>query len=67
LGYWDYTTVVMTHGFMGYKKGEIDRKVLESELDNLGKQGFELIHVWPDQPLHGEKDGHLMIFKRWIA
>jgi hypothetical protein len=61
---WDYRTVVMGHGFMGWHKDEIDRKDLETQLDQLGREGWELVHVYFDQKLNKEKDGHLMIFKR---
>jgi hypothetical protein len=37
---------------------------LEEQLDQLGREGWELIHVWFDQKLQGERDGHLMAFKR---
>jgi hypothetical protein len=61
---WDYKTVVLTHGFMGLHKGELDRPKFEAALDELGSQGFELTWVFMDQKLHGEKDGHVLIFKR---
>ncbi len=61
---WDYRTVVMGHGLMGWHKDEIKRGDLEKQLDSLGREGWELVHVYFDQKLHGEKDGHLMIFKR---
>jgi hypothetical protein len=61
---WDYKTVVLTHGFMGWTKDELDRPRFESALDELGKEGFELIWVFMDQKLHKEKDGHVLIFKR---
>ena len=61
---WDYKTVVMGHGFMGWHKDEVHRGKLEEQLDQLGSEGWELIHVWWHQKLQGEKDGHLMVFKR---
>jgi hypothetical protein len=61
---WDYRTVVMGHGIMGWHKDEINRSDLETQLDQLGREGWELVHVWFDQKLHREKDGHLMVFKR---
>lgn len=63
---WDYKTVVMGHGFMGWHKDEIHRGKLEQQLDQLGSEGWELMHVWWNQKLQGEKDGHLMVFKRPI-
>jgi hypothetical protein len=63
---WDYKTVAVTHGFLGFKKGELDRGEFESELDKLGREGYDLAWVLPEQKLHGEKDGHVMIFKRYL-
>jgi hypothetical protein len=62
----EYTTAVMTHGFMGVYKGEINRQELEAQLTSKGSEGWELLHVWFDQKLHKEKDGHLLIFKREV-
>jgi len=64
---WDYTTTVLTHGFMGRHKGELDRKVFEQQLDVLGRQGYELCWVFMDQSLQGEKDGHVLLFKRAVS
>lgn len=61
---WDYKTVVLTHGLLGFHKGELDRAKFETALDELGRDGFELTWVFMDQRLHGEKDGHVLIFKR---
>ena len=61
---WDYKTVVLTHGFMGFHKGELDRPKFELSLDELGREGYELTWVFMDQRLHGEKDGHVLILER---
>ncbi len=61
---WDYKTIVMTHGFMGIHKEELDRAEFERHLDELGQQGYDLTWVLLDQKLHKEKDGHVLIFKR---
>lgn len=61
---WDYTTTVITHGFMGRKSDELDREELEAALNELGGQGFELATVFLDVNLHREKDGHVLVFKR---
>jgi Domain of unknown function (DUF4177) len=61
---WDYKTIVLTGGFMGRHKEELNRPALEKELDELGNQGFELCWVLPEQQLQKEKDGHVLIFKR---
>jgi hypothetical protein len=63
----DYKTVVLTHGFTGYHKGELDRPKFELSLDELGREGYELTWVFMDQKLHVEKDGHVLIFKRAVV
>lgn len=60
----EYTTSVITHGFMGRKDEELDRKALEKSLNEMGAQGWELVKVLTTMALHGEKDGHLLLFKR---
>jgi hypothetical protein len=61
---WDYTTVVLTGGFMGRHKEELKRSDLEKQFDALGREGWELSWVLMNQALQGEKDGHVVIFKR---
>jgi len=61
---WDYTTTVITHGFMGRKSDELDREELQAELNRIGAEGFELATVFLDVNLHREKDGHVLVFKR---
>jgi hypothetical protein len=64
---YQYTTVVMTHGFMGRKSDELDRSEFERNLNEMGAQGWELEKVLLDINLHREKDGHVLIFKRRAA
>jgi hypothetical protein len=47
---WEYMTDVITHGLLGRKEDELDRSALEERLNRFGADG--------------EKDGHLLIFKR---
>ena len=61
---WDYKTVVLTGGFMGRHSDELRRDQLEQQFDALGQQGYELAWILMEQKLHGEKDGHVVIFKR---
>ena len=63
---WDYEVIVLTHGIHGWHKGEINRPDLEKVLDKKGREGFELIHIWLDQKLNFEKDGHVLVFKRYL-
>jgi hypothetical protein len=64
---YEYTTAVITHGLMGRKSEEIDREELQKVLDAHGADGWELDKVMLDTAFHGEKDGHLLIFKRAAA
>jgi hypothetical protein len=61
---YEYTTDVLTHGFMGRKKEEVDRKELQERLNARGAEGWELAKILVDVSLQGEKDGHLLVFKR---
>jgi hypothetical protein len=61
---YEYTTAVITHGLMGRKSEEIDREELQKVLNAHGADGWELDKVMLDTAFHGEKDGHLLIFKR---
>ena len=63
---WDYKCAVLTGGFMGRHSDELNREALEKQFDELGAQGFELAWILMNQKLHGEKDGHVVIFKRPI-
>ena len=66
MGQWEYTTSVITHGFMGRQSDELNRNELEKSLGELGAQGWELAATFLDVNLHREKDGHVMVFKRRV-
>jgi hypothetical protein len=55
---------VLTHGFLGRKDEEFDRKAFEERLNKVGAEGWEFDKLLPNMALHGEKDGHLIVFKR---
>jgi hypothetical protein len=61
---YEYLTDVITHGFMGRKDEELDRSEFQERLNTLGAEGWEFEKLLPTIALHGEKDGHLLIFKR---
>jgi hypothetical protein len=61
---YEYRTEVLTHGFLGRKEEELDRKEFEERLNELGAQGWEFEKLLTHVALHGEKDGHVLIFKR---
>jgi hypothetical protein len=63
---WEYTTTVVTHGFMGRQKEELNRQEFEKSLSELGADGWELATVFLDMTLHREKDGHVLVFKRRV-
>ncbi len=64
---WDYKTIVLTGGFMGRHSDELRRDDLDQPFNALGTEGYELAWILMDQNLHGEKDGHVVIFKRPLA
>jgi hypothetical protein len=64
---YEYVTSVITHGLLGRKEDELDRAELERELNRMGSEGWELVRVMTDMALHGEKDGHLLLFKPPIS
>jgi hypothetical protein len=64
---YEYLTDVMTHGFLGRKEEELDRKEFEQRLNTLGAEGWEFERVLTGMALHGEKDGHVLIFKRELG
>ncbi len=61
---YEYRTDVITHGFLGRKDEELDRTALEKRLNELGAEGWEFDKLLPNLALHGEKDGHLLVFRR---
>jgi hypothetical protein len=42
----------------------LKRPDLEQQFDALGQDGWELCWILMNQALQGEKDGHVVIFKR---
>ena len=64
---YEYLTDVMTHGFMGRKEEELDRKEFEQRLNTLGAEGWEFEKLLTAMNLHREKDGHVLIFKREVS
>ena len=61
---WEYKTVVLEQGFMGWRSEQVDRRALDAELERLGSEGWELVHVFLNQRIRGQRGGHLMLFKR---
>ena len=67
MAHWEYTTSVITHGFMGRQSEELNREEFQDSLNELGQEGWELATAFLDQNLHREKDGHVLVFKRYVA
>jgi hypothetical protein len=64
---YEYRTEVLTHGFLGRKDEEFDRKEFEERLNKVGGEGWEFDKLIANMALHGEKDGHLLVFKRELG
>ena len=64
---YEYKTTVLTGGFMGRHKEELRRSDLDRQLAEAGREGWDLVHVLMEQSLQGEKDGHVLIFRRFAA
>ena len=63
---YEYTTAAVSHGLMGRKSDEVDRAELLWRRCSTthGAEGWERDKLVLDVAMHGEKDGHLVIFKR---
>lgn len=58
---WEYKLEVLT-SLIGRDKLRVSD--LESTLEKLGNEGWELVDVNLDADLKGIRDGHLLVFKR---
>jgi hypothetical protein len=63
---YEYKTVVLSGGFVGLHKEELDRADLDRQLGELGAEGWDLCWALMDQTLHLEDDGHILVFKRLV-
>jgi hypothetical protein len=61
---WEYRTELLERGFMGFGSGQVDQRALDERLDELGAEGWELVHATWDQSVRGKRGGHLLLFKR---
>jgi hypothetical protein len=63
---YEYKTVVLSGGFVGLHKEELDRADLDRQLGELGAEGWDLCWALMDQTLRIENDGHVLVFKRLV-
>jgi hypothetical protein len=61
---WEYKTVVLEQGVMGWRSEQVDLRALQATLDELGADGWELVQVWWTQRFRGRRGGHLLLLKR---
>ena len=61
---YEYTTAVITHGLMGRKSDEVDREELQRSSTRTAPRAGSSTSSCSTPAFHGEKDGHLLIFKR---
>ncbi len=65
---WEYKTVVVDQksSFWGGSSFQ-DKEVLETGLNKLGQDGWELVSSTPNAEYHGRTSKILLIFKRQLA
>ena len=62
---WEYKTVQID--VAGWFLPTVEPDAMDAELNRYGAEGWELDKIYFDTAFHGEKDGHLLIFKRPAA
>lgn len=61
---WEYKSIIVeTRGFAG---GLLDQAEFESELNNMGSQGWELVSCFDTNQSHGASREVVAVFKRKI-
>ncbi len=59
---WEYKTIELaTHGFLG---GKLDRTKFEALLNELGRDGWELVNAFDTNQGHGQTRDVIAVFKR---
>jgi hypothetical protein len=61
---WEYRSELLERGLMGWGSGRVDLRALQQRLDELGADGWELVHVSWDHRVRGKRGGHVLLFKR---
>lgn len=59
---WEYKTIALAaHGFLG---GKLDLKAFESMLNELGRDGWELVNAFDTNQGYGQTRDVIAVFKR---
>lgn len=59
---WEYTTIrLAAHGWLG---GKLDTQQFELMLNNLGREGWELVNAFDTNQGHGATRDVIAVFKR---
>ena len=66
-GVWEYRTELLERGFLGWRSEQLDLKTLQARLDELGEDGWELVHASWNHRVRGRHGGHVLLFKRLRA
>ena len=60
--HWEYKTIALeAHGFLG---GKLDRPKFEALLNELGRDGWELVNAFDTNQGHGQTRDVIAVFKR---
>ncbi len=61
---WEYRTELLERGFLGWRSEQLDLQTLQARLDELGEDGWELVHASWNHRVRGRHGGHVLLFKR---
>lgn len=61
---WEYRAELLEHGMFGWGREQVDLRKLQSRLDALGHDGWELVDASWSHRVRRRHGGHLLIFKR---
>ena len=61
---WEYRTELIERGFMGFGNEQVDLETLQTLLDGLGADGWELVQASWNHRVRRRRGGHVLLFKR---
>jgi hypothetical protein len=64
---WEYRTELLERGFLGWRSEQLDLRALQERLDELGQDGWELVHASWNHRVRSRHGGHVLLFKRQKA